>query len=143
MSVEIKPFTIDAYAQVCGLWQKCEGVGLSDADSREGVAAYLERNPGLSFVATNDATVVGAILCGHDGRRGYLNHLAVREDWRRHSIGRRLVESCLAALRRVGIQKCHIFVYNQNEAGFKFWKSLGWTPRGDLSLISKSIPSDN
>lgn len=138
MNVEITSFTIDAYDQVFALWQQCEGVGLSDSDSREGIEAYLKRNPGLSFVAKENGKVVGAVLCGHDGRRGYINHLAVHVQWRRRAIGRRLVGKCLEALHRMGIQKCHIFVFKHNEDGFGFWKSLGWIPRGDLSLISKS-----
>ena len=134
MNIEIVPFELDAYEQVFALWQKCEGVGLSDADSREGIAAYLKRNPGFSFVAKANGTVVGAVLCGHDGRRGYLNHLGVHPEWRRRSIGRRLVEQCLGALRSAGIQKCHLFVFNHNDDGFRFWKSLGWTPRSDLEF---------
>ncbi len=138
MSVEIIPFTIDAYERVYELWRQSEGVGLGEADSRQGIDAYLKRNPGLSFVAMENQTVVGAALCGHDGRRGYLNHLAVHPDWRRRSIGRQLVEKCLAGLREAGIQKCHLVVFNQNQAGLAFWKSIGWTPRVELSLVSKN-----
>src|SRR5271154_566695 len=98
MDIEIVPFTMDAYEKVFALWQQSDGVGLSDADSRGGIAAYLERNPGLSFLAKKNGNVVGAVLCGHDGRRGYLNHLAVQAEYRRSSIGRRLVEKCLQAL---------------------------------------------
>jgi ribosomal protein S18 acetylase RimI-like enzyme len=139
MDIEIVPFTMDAYDRVIALWQECEGVGLSHADSREGIAAYLARNPGFSFIAKENGSVVGAVLCGHDGRRGYLNHLAVRAEYRRRTIGRRLVERCLQALRDAGIQKCHLFVFNHNDDGLQFWKSLGWTPRDDLRLVSKSI----
>jgi len=127
------------YDRVLALWQQCEGVGLSEADSRETIQAYLVRNPGMSFIATDDGLVVGAVLCGHDGRRGYIHHLAVHPRSRRHSLGRRLVEQCLRALQDAGIQKCHIFIFNQNEGGIAFWKSVGWTPRNDISVISKSI----
>ncbi len=137
-NVEIVPFTMDAYDRVIGLWRGCEGVGLSDADSREGIAAYLQRNPGLSFVALQNGDVVGAVLCGHDGRRGYLHHLAVHPSARRRSIGRRLVEKCLEALHGIGIQKCNIFVFKENSNGLEFWKSIGWTPRDNLGLVSKN-----
>jgi N-acetylglutamate synthase len=128
-----------AYEGVFALWQQCEGVGLSEADSRESVQAYLSRNPGMSFIATDDGAVVGAVLCGHDGRRGYLHHLAVHPQARRRSLGRRLVEQCLRALQQAGIEKSHIFIFNQNEGGIAFWKSVGWTPRSDISIMSKTI----
>jgi putative acetyltransferase len=136
--IEIHPFTMDAYDRVFALWQQCEGVGLSEADSPASIQAYLDRNPGMSFIATAGGTVVGAVLCGHDGRRGYIHHLAVHPQSRRRSVGRRLVDQCLSALRRTGVQKCHIFVFNQNQDGIAFWKSVGWTPRGDISLLSKN-----
>jgi ribosomal protein S18 acetylase RimI-like enzyme len=139
MNIEIQPFTMDAYERVVALWQQCEGIGLSEADSQVSIQAYVIRNPGMSFIATADGAVVGAVLCGHDGRRGYIHHLAVHPQSRRRSLGRRLVEQCLNALQRVGIQKCHIFIFNQNENGIAFWKSVGWTPRSDISVISKNI----
>lgn len=139
MNIEIHPFKIDAYDRVFALWQQCEGVGLSEADSQASIQAYLNRNPGMSFIATAGGAVVGAVLGGHDGRRGYIHHLAVHPRSRRRSVGRRLVEQCLSALQRAGIRKCHIFIFNQNQDGIAFWKSVGWTPRSDISVISKSI----
>jgi putative acetyltransferase len=141
MNIEIHPFTMDAYERVFALWQQCGGIGLSEADSPANIQAYLARNPGMSFIAVSDGAVVGAALCGHDGRRGYLHHLAVHPQARRRSVGRRLADQCLHALQRAGIEKCHIFVFNHNEEGIAFWKSVGWTPRSDIGLISKSIPS--
>jgi putative acetyltransferase len=92
----------------------------------------------LSFVAVGDGGIVGAVLAGHDGRRGYIHHLAVHPDWRRHGIGRRLIDRCLGALRDAGINKCHTFVFRDNPGGIAFWKSLGWTPRTDLGLLSRT-----
>lgn len=137
--VVIAPLTIDCYDEVMVLWRQCEGIGLSDADGRESITAYLERNPGLSFVARVDGTLAGAVLCGHDGRRGYLHHLAVHPRFRRHRIGRRLVELCLDALRKVGIQKCHLFVQNGNGNGIAFWEAVGWTRRHDISILSANL----
>jgi N-acetylglutamate synthase len=142
MDIEICPFTMAAYDGVFALWQQCEGVGLSEADARENIEAYLRRNPGMSFVATDRGAVVGAVLCGHDGRRGYIHHLAVHPESRRRSVGRRLVQQCLRALQNEGIQKCHIFIFNRNEGGMAFWKSVGWTPRGDISIFSKTIEAE-
>jgi len=140
MNLVISPFTLDAYEQVMTLWKESEGIGLSGADSKENIRSYLERNPNMSLVAkdAND-TLVGAVLCGHDGRRGYIHHLAVRSDCRRQGIGQRLVEECLSRLEAAGIQKCHLFIIHDNVSGIEFWKSLGWTPRTDIGVISKDI----
>jgi ribosomal protein S18 acetylase RimI-like enzyme len=137
-TVTIEPLRISHYNEVLALWRRCEGVGLSEADSREAIAAYLDRNPGLSFVATAGGEVAGAILCGHDGRRGYIHHLAVDAPWRIQGIGRRLVETSLSALRDAGIQKAHMFIYADNEAGNGFWTSLGWVWRSELRMMSRS-----
>ncbi|HTS15951.1 MAG TPA: GNAT family N-acetyltransferase [Verrucomicrobiae bacterium] len=139
MNVEICPFTMEAYDRVFALWTRSEGVGLSEADAQEGIDVYLKRNPGMSFVAMAAGELVGAVLSGHDGRRGYIHHLTVDHRWRRRAVGRRLVDSCLAALQRAGIQKCHIFIFNQNADGIAFWKSVGWIPRDDIGVISKNI----
>ena len=139
IGISISRLTIDAYDDVLPLWQQCEGVGLSDADSREGIQSYLDRNPGMSFVATDNGRVVGAVLAGNDGRRGYIHHLAVHPDWRRQGIARQLVAHCLAVLTEAGIQKCHIFIFSDNADGLGFWKSGGWTPRSDISVMSKTM----
>jgi ribosomal protein S18 acetylase RimI-like enzyme len=137
--INISTFTIDAYDQVIALWQQAEGVGLNSADSRESIQTYLERNPGMSFIAEQDGTLVGAVLSGHDGRRGYIHHLAVHPDYRRQGLGRKLVDRCLAALQEVGIQKCHLFIFNENVDGICFWESVGWTRRVDIGVMSKNI----
>jgi putative acetyltransferase len=129
------------YERVNSLWQACDGVGLSDADSRDNIRSYLERNPEMSFVAIDNSKIVGAILSGHDGRRGFIHHLAVDAEYRRQRIGRRLVEKSLTVLKSIGIQKCHIFIFNNNTGGIKFWQKIGWTYRSDLSIISKEVLS--
>ena len=136
MSLTIEPMTPGSYDQVIALWQAAEGVGLSEADSREAIAQYLARNPGLSLVALQDGQLVGAVLCGHDGRRGYIHHLAVRPEARRQGIGRRLVQECLAGLDLQGIHKCHLFVFRRNEEAIAFWQAIGFTERIELSMMS-------
>jgi putative acetyltransferase len=121
------------------LWQQCDSIGLSDADSRGNIQAYLNRNQGMSFVARDDGTIVGVILCGHDGRRGYIHHLTVRSEYRRQGLGGKLVKKGLSVLQAAGIKKCHIFILNNNAGGIEFWKDIGWTPRADISIISKII----
>jgi len=137
-NIEIRPMIYSDYEAVLSLWQASEGVGLSAADSYESICRYLDRNPGLSQVALNRAgEVVGAVLCGHDGRRGLLHHLAVRPDYRRQGLGRRLVDSCMAALHADGIDKCHLFVFHENHTGRSFWRSVDWSERPELVLMSK------
>jgi N-acetylglutamate synthase len=139
MEFNIREMSITDYDEVFTLWQRCEGIGLSDSDSRENIRRYLDHNPGMSFVALIDDKVVGAVLAGHDGRRGYVYHLAVHPDYRRQDIGRSLVDRCLKILIDSGIRKCHIFIFNNNASGIEFWKSVGWTHRSDIGVISKNI----
>ena len=139
MVIDIAFFTIPSYPDVFDLWQRCPGVGLSGADTRECIQTYLDRNPGMSFIATVGGKVVGAILAGHDGRRGYIHHLAVDDEYRRQGIARRLVNHSLKALANSGIQKCHLFIFNSNSDGIAFWKAMRWTPREDIGVISRNI----
>ena len=131
----VRLFRIEDYDGVIALWRRTEGVGLNESDTRRAIAAYLRRNPRLSFVAEQNGRIIGAVLCGHDGRRGYLHHLAVSKRHRLRSIGRQLVNACLAKLRKAGIQKCNIFIFASNAAGMKFWTHTGWSLRTELRLV--------
>ena len=137
--VVVRPMTMQDYTAVIQLWQAAEGVGLSAADSAESIARYLARNPGHSFVAYQAEQLVGAVLCGHDGRRGYLHHLAVAPAQQRQGIGRQLVIHCLDALTAVGIDKCHLFVFAANDGAHAFWQRIDWTHRVELILMSRQI----
>jgi putative acetyltransferase len=127
-----------------------EGVGLNESDTPELLKAYLVRNPELSRVArladaSGKATgaLIGAVLCGHDGRRGYLHHLAVERAFRRQGIGRALVTDCLRALGRLEITRCNIFVYADNADGQAFWLANGWLHRRELCLLQRqTLPLD-
>ncbi len=137
--MNIKEFTIDLYEKVYQLWTSCEGVGLGDSDTEEQIDLFLNRNPGLSLVAMEGSDIVGAVLVGHDGRRGFIHHLAVSSDYRRKGIGKELVEQCLMGLKQQGILKSHIFLFNDNLSGLEFWKSIGWFKRDDICIVSKFI----
>ena len=121
------------------LWQDTEGIGLNESDDRSHIRSYLRRNPGMSFVAVRGGEIVGAVLCGHDGRRGYLHHLAVAKAHRKKGVGKRLVNACLVKLRQLKIQKCNIFLFADKAAGEKFWKHNGWLQRTDLLVMQKSL----
>jgi len=137
----VRHFRIEDYDAVIALWRRTEGVGLNESDTRPAIAAFLRRNPRLSLVAETDGRITGAVLCGHDGRRGYLHHLAVSKRHRGRGIGRRLVDACLAKLRKAGISKCNIFIFAGNAAGIKFWAHTGWSLRKELRLMQ--IPLDD
>ena len=135
----IRAMSIDDYDAVIKLLSDTPGVSLRDADSREATARYLTRNPGLSFVALDDSDpgkLKGCIMSGHDGRRGYLQHLAVLPAYRRQGVGRMLVNQCIDALKRLGINKSHIDVFTENEMGCQFWVRQGWKLRDDIVRYS-------
>lgn len=136
---EITVFTMTDYEEVMELWRDLDGIGLSSADEPDRIRAYLERNPKTSLVARLDNEVVGAVLAGHDGRRGFLHHLAVAGPAQGQGLGRRLVEAALAALSQEGITKCHAMVFVNNDDGLEFWKRVGWFYREDLGLVSRFI----
>jgi ribosomal protein S18 acetylase RimI-like enzyme len=141
MSASITGLCTADLPEVLAFWATIEGVGLNESDTEACLASYLERNAGLSLLARCDERIVGAVLCGHDGRRGYLHHLAVADEYRRRGIGSVLVERCLAKLAELGIQKCNIFVYADNDDGTVFWSRSGWSERGDLKLMQRQILS--
>lgn len=135
----IKPMTIEAYDEIYSIWCSIPGIGLSNADSRKSIEKYLERNPNMSFSCYDGNKIVGTILCGHDGRRGYIHHTCVLSEYRGKNIGKRLVEKALEVLKNEGIDKCHLFVFCDNDMGKNFWKRLGWEKRSDLLAYSMEI----
>lgn len=135
----IREMTPDDYHKVMELWQSSSEIGLSGSDSQESITGYLGRNPGMSLVACRGEDIVGTVLCGHDGRRGYIHHLVVEDSFRRKGIGEQLVNRCLEKLQAAGIQKCHLFLFNHNHEGRLFWTAAGWTVREDICLMSRDI----
>lgn len=136
----IRPFSPPDFPSARALWEVTEGIGLNESDTPDAIAAFLARNPGLSLVALDSAgALVGAVLCGHDGRRGYLHHLAVARSHRGRGLGRQLVDTCLAGLRAFGISKCNLFLYADHPAGRAFWEHAGWHARTDLVVVQKSL----
>jgi ribosomal protein S18 acetylase RimI-like enzyme len=126
MDYTIRSMTIGDHAEALQLWQATEWISLSETDAREPMKLFLDRNRGLSLVARDGDKLIGTILCSHDGRRGFLIHLAVGKSYRRQGVGTALVERCLAALAKEGIIKCNIFFVEENEVGIDFWAHHGF-----------------
>ena len=140
----IRVMTIDDYDQVYGLWHRIRGFGLRSVDdSREGIERFLRRNPTTSVVAVKDGTIVGAILCGHDGRRGCLYHVCVDEAYRMRGIGKAMVVAAMEALKEEKINKVSLIAFTKNDIGNAFWKEIGWTKRQDLNYYDFTLNEEN
>lgn len=138
--MEIRVMTTEDYEQVYHLWINTPGMGLNDLDdSREGIAKYLNRNPTTCFVAVDEGKIAGVIMAGHDGRRGFIHHTTVAEEYRKQGIGRELVRHALTALEKEGINKAALLVFRQNELGNIFWENVGFTDREDIVYRNKCI----
>lgn len=133
---EIHP---DDYAEMFELWKNTPGMGIGGADSENRIREFLLNNPGLSFCFKEGNRIVGTSLCGHDYRRGHIYHTAVLPEYRGRGIGRMLVKRNLEQLKAAGIEKCHLFVFADNEPGNSFWRSTGWTRRSDVCAYSHDI----
>lgn len=141
---EIRTMTIEDYDEVYELWMSIHGFGIrSIDDSREGVARFLARNPSTSVVAIADGKVVGAILCGHDGRRGCLYHVCVHENYRKHGIGKAMAVACMRTLQAEHINKVNLIAFKSNEIGNQFWKGEEWTFRDDLNYYDFTLNEQN
>lgn len=131
--VNIRVMTINDYDAIYDLWINTPGMGLNTTDdSREGIEKYLKRNPTTSFVAECDGKIIGVIMAGHDGRRGFIHHTAVLTEYRQQGIGKRLVDSAIDALEKEGIHKVALVVFKNNEIGNGFWENIGFEIREDL-----------
>lgn len=136
----IRTMNIEDYENVYNLWMHTEGMGLNTIDdSREGIAKYLLRNPNTCFVAEDNGELVGVIMSGHDGRRGFIYHTTVKMEYRGNGIGRKLVDSALAALEMEGIHKVALVAFEKNISGNIFWEKAGFSVRDDLVYRNKNI----
>jgi ribosomal protein S18 acetylase RimI-like enzyme len=144
LSYEVRKMTVDDYDEVHTLWMGIRGFGIrSIDDSSEGVARFLRRNPTTSMVAVCEGRIVGAILCGHDGRLGCFYHVCVHEDYRMHGIGRTMVIACMRALQAEEINKVCLIAFKENMVGNQFWHGAGWTVREDLNYYDFTLNEEN
>lgn len=144
LEVIIREMTMDDFKEVHEVWMHIHGFGIrSMDDSKEGVERFIRRNPTTSMVAVTDGKIIGAILCGHDGRRGCLYHVCVNEQYRQHGIGQKMVTACLEALEREHICKVNLIAFQKNEVGNRFWQSMNWTFREDVNYYEYIINEEN
>ncbi len=142
--MEIREMLPSDYDAVKALWLTIKGFAIrSIDDSREGVEKFIARNPHLSTVAIEDDHVVGAILCGHDGRRATLYHVCVGEPYRKRGIGKAMVVRCMEALQEERINKVALIAFTHNDVGNAFWKEIGWTEREDLNYYDFTLNTEN
>lgn len=135
----IRKMILEDYNKVYALWMSCKGMGLNNLDdSKEGIEKFLKRNPDTCLVA-EDKEIVGVIMAGSDGRRGYIYHTAVHPDYRQHGIGSKLVDEAMHALKQIGINKVALVVFDKNQSGNAFWERQGFTVREDLVYRNKTI----
>jgi ribosomal protein S18 acetylase RimI-like enzyme len=140
----IRTMVIEDYDRVKALWMTIHGFGIRSVDdSREGVERFLRRNPTSSVVAEEDGEIIGAILCGHDGRRGCLYHVCVAEGHRRRGIGKAMVVFCMNALKAEQINKVSLIAFTRNDIGNAFWNCIGWTKREDLNYYDFVLNEEN
>lgn len=136
----IRKMTIDDYDAVYSLWMSCVGMGLNNLDdSKEGINKFIQRNPDTCLVAENDFGIVGVIMVGNDGRRGYIYHTAVHPDYRKQGIAKKLVDYAVKELLKLGINKVALVVFDRNKTGNAFWESQGFTVRNDLVYRNKAL----
>jgi ribosomal protein S18 acetylase RimI-like enzyme len=134
-----REFSIGDYDPAVDLWKRVEGVEIAEGDDRESVSQFLLRNPGLSRVALDGEKIIGVAICGHDGRRGYIYHLAVDRDYEGRGIGRRLQDESLQGLRKAGIQRALILVAADNPRGRGFWRNCGWEENPEALSMGKDV----
>lgn len=141
----LRAMQIEDYEQVYKLWMTIDGFGIrSIDDSYEGVERFLRRNPTTSVVALNkEAQVIGAILCGHDGRRGCFYHVCVHKDYRKHGIGKAMAVFCMKVLQEEHINKVSLIAFKSNVVGNTFWQKVGWTFREDLNYYDFTLNEAN
>ena len=138
--MSIRLMTIDDYEKVYELWMSCAGMGLNNLDdSKKGIEKFLRRNPDTCFVADVENVIIGVIIVGNDGRRGYIYHTAVNPQYRKQGIAKGLVDAAMTALQKIGINKAALVVFNRNEIGNDFWEKMGFTVRNDLIYRNKAL----
>jgi len=142
--IKIRPMKIEDFEEIHELWMGIKGFSIRSVDdSLEGIEHFLERNPNTSIVAQMDNEIAGTILCGHDGRRGCLYHVCVKEKFRNQDIGKRMVKAALEALKKENISKVSLVAFKENQVGNIFWKKEEWICRNDINTYDYILNEAN
>jgi len=139
MNIVIREMKIDDYDSIRGVWESIPGLKLEEADSRTGIEKYLTLNPNLSYVAISEDKIIGTVLCGQDGRRGYLQHLCVVDKYRNRGVGSKLLDAAIEQFNVLGLHEIRIFVFKNNEVGNRYWARKGWIVRNDIYVRSLKL----
>jgi len=129
------------YKELTDLWSGFTGNTMTGADSMEDFEKFLDMNADYCFSAFEKACLIGSVMAGSDGRRGYIYHLAVDGSQQGKGTGRKLMETAENALRDAGIEKAHLFIYTDNTA-IEFYEKTGWHRRSDIAVMSKVLIGD-
>ncbi len=139
MEIETRDFRIEDYDAAVELWNRVEGLDVAEGDDRETIERFLERNPKLSRIAADGNKIIGAVLCGHDGRRGYIYHLAIDPSYEGRGLGRCLIGECLDGLKRAGLERANILVAKDNLRGLEFWRRCGWEDLEGAAPLGRDV----
>ena len=139
--MRIVPMQPEHYLDLVKLWRSFPGNAMTGADSPEGFSCFLQGNGEFCFTAFAEDSPAGSVMAGHDRRRGYVYHLAVRKDLQGTGMGRALMERCEKALYDAGIEKIHLFIFRDNPA-IEFYRKIGWHLRDDIEVMSRVLHGD-
>jgi len=139
MEIQTREFRLEDYEAALELWNRAEGLDVAEGDDRETIRRFLKRNPGLSRIANDGPKIVGAVLCGHDGRRGYVYHLAVDPKYHGRGLGGRLIDECLSGLKQAGLERANILVAKDNPSGLEFWRRSGWEDLDGAAPMGRDV----
>jgi len=139
MEIETRDFRIEDYDAAVELWNRVDGLDVAEGDDRATIERFLERNPKLSRIAADGNKIIGAVLCGHDGRRGYIYHLAIDPSYEGRGLGRCLIGECLDGLKRAGLERANILVAKDNPRGLEFWRRCGWEDLEGAAPLGRDV----
>lgn len=133
--MKIENFTMESYELVVDLWIK-SGISVGSTDTREELERMLQRNPNLFLIGKINNSVIGVVMGGFDGRRGYVHHLTIDPDYQRRGYGKIIMADLIEKFRKIGVHKIHLFIEKYNKDVVEFYRNLGWEIRDDLIMMS-------
>jgi len=121
----LRQFIENDRAEVIALWTLCGLTRPQNNPSRD-IDRKINENPRYIFIAECDAKIVGTIMVGYDGHRGWLNYLAVHPEYRRRGIATKMIDEAKRALMELGCPKINLQVRSSNINAKMFYKSIGF-----------------